>query len=96
MKIIEQQLLGKHLKNDCEDGIVVTPDFVAVIDGSTSKTEHRFNPEMKNGRYCMMLIAEFIRKMKSDISLDEFCQGITAHVFKTYSPDRLDTADKTA
>jgi hypothetical protein len=95
MKIIEQQLLGKHLKNDCEDGIVVTPDFVAVIDGSTSKTEHRFNPEMKNGRYCMMLIAGFIREMKSDISLDKFCREITAHVFKSYSSDRLDTSGRT-
>lgn len=94
MKIIEQQLLGKHLQNDCEDGIVVTPDFVAVIDGSTSKTKHHFNPNMKNGRYCMMLIADFIQGMNPDISLDEFCQGITTHVFKSYSSNMSGLTDR--
>ena len=54
MKIIEQQIVGKHTMNDCEDGIVVTPHFIAVVDGSTSKTPHRFHPDMKNGRYCML------------------------------------------
>lgn len=84
MKIIEQQLRGKHSQEKCEDGIVVTPDFVAVIDGSTSKTRHRINPDMENGRYGMMLIAEFIRKINPEVSLDEFCRGVTAHIFKYY------------
>jgi hypothetical protein len=85
MKIIEQQLIGKHSQADCEDGIVVTPDFVAVIDGSTSKTHRRINPAMKNGRYCMMLISDFIENMRAEISLNDFCNEITARVFKEYA-----------
>ncbi|MGI6243379.1 MAG: hypothetical protein ACOYJK_07595 [Prevotella sp.] len=89
MKIIEQQVIGKHSQEDCEDGIVATSDFVAVIDGSTSKTEQRINPSMKNGRYCMMLISDFIKRMRADLSLHDFCNEITAHIFKAYVSSKL-------
>ena len=84
MKIIERQLIGKHTQGDCEDGIVVTPHFVAVIDGSTSKTKHRFNADMSNGRHCMRMIANFIRKMSTDILLDDFCDQITGLIRGEY------------
>lgn len=84
MKIIERQLIGKHTQSDCEDGIVVTPHFVAVIDGSTSKTSHRFNADMSNGHHCMKMIANFIRKMKIDILLDDFCDQITEIIRSEY------------
>ena len=61
MRIIEQKLVGKHTQETCEDGIVVTDNFIAVIDGSTSKTKIQLNSGMKNGRYCMMLIANYIQ-----------------------------------
>ena len=38
MTITEQFICGKHTADDCEDGIVVSNDFAAVIDGSTSLT----------------------------------------------------------
>ena len=50
MKIAEQFIQGKHSAADCEDGIVVTDHFAAVIDGSTSKTPFRLDPAVKNGR----------------------------------------------
>lgn len=84
MRIIERALVGKHSQDDCEDGIVVTDDFVAVIDGSTSKTKHRVNPEMKNGRYCMTIISNYIKAMSADVSLDDFCEGITEKVHSLY------------
>lgn len=43
MTITEQFICGKHTATDCEDGIVITPHFAAVIDGSTSKTPLRRN-----------------------------------------------------
>ena len=62
--------------------MVVTDDFIAVIDGSTSKTPKHLNPDMKNGRYAMMLISEYIREeLKADASVDEFCQGVTAYIY---------------
>ena len=62
--------------------MVVTDDFIAVIDGSTSKTPKHLNPDMKNGRYAMMLISEYIREeLKADASVDDFCQGVTAYIY---------------
>lgn len=82
MKIIESSIIGKKSPEACEDGMVVTDDFIAVIDGSTSKTPKHLNPDMKNGRYAMMLISEYIReKLKADASADEFCQGVTAYIY---------------
>lgn len=82
MKIIESSIIGKKSQEACEDGMVVTDDFIAVIDGSTSKTPKHLNPDMKNGRYAMMLISEYIREeLKADASVDDFCQGVTAFIY---------------
>ena len=82
MKIIESSIIGKKSQEACEDGMVVTDDFIAVIDGSTSKTPKHLNPDMKNGRYAMMLISEYIREeLKADASVDDFCQGVTAYIY---------------
>ena len=82
MNIIESSIIGKKSPEACEDGMVVTDDFIAVIDGSTSKTPKHLNPDMKNGRYAMMLISEYIREeLKADASVDDFCQGVTAYIY---------------
>ena len=82
MKIIESSIIGKKSQEACEDGMVITDDFIAVIDGSTSKTPKHLNPDMKNGRYAMMLISEYIREeLKADASVDDFCQGVSAYIY---------------
>ena len=82
MDIIESSIIGKKNPETCEDGMVVTDDFIAVIDGSTSKTPKHLNPDMKNGKYAMMLISEYIREeLKADASVDDFCQGVTAYIY---------------
>ena len=94
MKIIESSIIGKKGPEACEDGMVVTDDFIAVIDGSTSKTPKHLNPDMKNGRYAMMLISEYIREeLKADASVDDFCQGVTAYIYnKVY--EKLGVEDR--
>lgn len=88
MNVIEKSIIGKKCQEASEDGLVVTDDFIAVIDGSTSKTPKHLNPEMKNGRYAMMLISEYIRhELKADATVDDFCQGITHYICdKVYKP----------
>lgn len=88
MNVIEKSIIGKKSQEVCEDGLVVTDEFIAVIDGSTSKTPKHLNPEMKNGRYAMMLISEYIRQeLKADALADDFCQGITHYICdKVYKP----------
>ncbi len=87
MKIIEQHLAGKHRQSDCEDGIVVTADYVAVIDGSTSKSPVRINPHTTNGRACMLAVADFIARLAPDDTVGQFCEQVTAHIHALYPAD---------
>ena len=85
MTITEQFICGKHTAADCEDGIVITNDFAAVIDGSTSKTPKRLGPSMKNGRFAMLLISEYIKQMPADYTMNDFCRGITLRIAEEYN-----------
>ena len=84
MTITEHFICGKHNAADCEDGIIITNNFAAVIDGSTSKTPTRLDPSMKNGRFTMMLISEYIKQMPADYTMDDFCRGITLRIAEEY------------
>jgi glycerophosphoryl diester phosphodiesterase len=84
MKIIEQSVIPKSPTKKSEDGIVVTNDFIAVIDGSTSKTPYQHCPWMSNGRYTMQLVSRYIRRMPADISCQQFCEGITRAIARHY------------
>lgn len=84
MQIIEQSIIPKSPDRKSEDGLVVTNDFIAVIDGSTSKTRRRLNPWVSNGRYAMLLISRYIRRMPADTSCRQFCQGVTAYLHRHY------------
>lgn len=85
MTITEQFICGKHTAADCEDGIVITNDFAAVIDGSTSKTPKRLDPSMKNGRFAMLLISEYIKHIPADYTMNNFCRGITLRFAEEYA-----------
>ena len=77
MTIIEQAIVGKVSQEACEDGLAVNDGFVAVIDGSTSKTPIEINPGMSNGRYCMELVKRYVCSMPFDTSVESFCTGVT-------------------
>ena len=84
MKVIESKIEGKKSPESCEDGLVVTADFIAVIDGSTSKTPHHLSPDMKNGRYAMVLISEYIQhELKPESTVEDFCEGVTSYIYNT-------------
>ena len=80
MKIIEQSVIGKTNEEKCEDGIIVTDDFVAVIDGSTSKAPFSFHHGITNGKLCMNVVKSYISSMPGDISMDRFCNLITGYI----------------
>ena len=48
------------------------------------------NHSMRNGRYAMLLITEFIQQMSPTITLDEFCDKITAVIHREYIAHHLD------
>lgn len=89
MQIIEQTLVPKSPTKKSEDGVVVTPDFIAVIDGSTSKTDRRYSLFSSNGRYAMTRIERVIRKLPKDASLLQFCRLATKAIRSKYRKSDL-------
>lgn len=84
MKIIEQLIVGKHDDETCEDGIVITDNFIAVIDGSTSKTSERVNPKMQNGRFAMQLVSDVVSSLPAQITMRQFCSIVTDAIDEAY------------
>ena len=89
MEIIEQNLVAKNPKMKSEDGIVVTNDFIAVIDGSTSKSQYRHSLFRSNGRYAMQLVGRYIRRMPKNTTCEAFLRGVTAYIRKHYRKTML-------
>lgn len=73
--IIEQSLIPKHTGSSlCEDGLFVNENFIAVIDGVTSKGVLTWpeNPRsvsegMTSGRYAKEVLLDALNSMKPDI-----------------------------
>lgn len=84
MKIIESLTIGKKSQETCEDGIVVNENFIAVIDGSTSKSSVQFSLEKNNGRLAMELIHDMIQNMPSQITCEGFCRVVTEGLQEFY------------
>jgi glycerophosphoryl diester phosphodiesterase len=89
MQIIEKTVVAKNPKKKSEDGIVISDNFVAVIDGSTSKSQYRHSLFRSNGRYAMQLTARYIRRMPKNITSEEFFRGVTAYIRKHYKKSML-------
>lgn len=85
MQILEQSVIAKTTEKKSEDGIVVTDNFIAVIDGSTSKTNLRYRLRSSNGRFAMELVTSFLRKAPKEMSCHQFCTGVTRHVRRQYT-----------
>lgn len=81
-------LKGKHSPETNEDGIIVTPDFVAVIDGATAKSDFRLNGKA-SGRLAMEIASEAIRNFPKDISAEQAIQRITDSIYSFYIEHHL-------
>ena len=88
MKIIEQNITGKINAETCEDGIVVTENHVAVIDGSTSKGAQLYEGE-KNGRVAMKVASFLIECLDEECDVDFCMEILTQGIRAMYSKDSL-------
>lgn len=85
MEVIEQSCIAKDPQGKGEDGLVVTPDFIAVIDGSTSKSKYRHSLWRTNGRQAMKIVARYISRMPKETTQEQFLTGVTAAMRSHYS-----------
>lgn len=82
--VVEESFLkGKQSPQTNEDGIVITSDFVAVIDGATAKSSY-LHEGKKTGRLAMELVSEAIREFPADIDAAEALRRITEKIRRFY------------
>ena len=78
VQIIEQFICSKYPdQKKCEDGLFISSDFIAVIDGVTSKGELTwpdgsgggsvFPSPMTSGRYAREILAQALKTMEPGI-----------------------------
>ena len=69
---------------------MTTPDFVAVIDGSTSKAARQILPDMRNGRLAMLLVDQALRQVSATATMKECCAMVTATISEAYHRHGID------
>lgn len=80
MKIPEQFTQGKSGDEALnEDKIVITQDFIGVIDGATSRQGLTLSG-MTNGRFAAHALAAEIEKLPADINAHAAAKHLTAHL----------------
>lgn len=78
MRVVEQYVAAKGGDPEkCEDGVVVTPHYAAVIDGATDKTGRRFDGT-SGGRFVMLALAETLRELPPGLDAQEAVDALTA------------------
>ena len=82
-EIIETYLKGKVSEELCEDGIVVTPNHVAVIDGSTAKNGFIFNGKT-TGRNAMEIISSAIKELPANMKMPDAVSFISTKIRRIY------------
>ena len=81
--VIEQTVRGKSAAQPCQDSIVTTLDYCAVIDGSTAKTDRTYDG-MAPGLLAARLVAESVRALPSKATLEEATSLLTSAIRSYY------------
>ncbi|UPQ86326.1 protein phosphatase 2C domain-containing protein [Ignavigranum ruoffiae] len=78
MKILEKFIAGKNNIEECEDALVISENFIAVIDGVTSKSPFRWQGKT-TGKIASELIKNIIQENQEE-SLQEIICRINAEI----------------
>lgn len=85
IKVLEQNIKGKSLDfNDCEDGIYIKDELIAIIDGATSSSEILWGGNRKPGRFAMNILLEKLEKCSPDTPFEELLEALNAEIRSHY------------
>lgn len=88
MQIIERFLMGKRSDQDlCEDGIFANENFIAVVDGVTSKGKQKWQGKLSSGGYAKEVILRELAAMPRDIDRDGFFIRLDNALLSAYEKD---------
>ena len=84
MKVIEKFLKGKFNNEElCEDGICVTDDFIAVIDGVSSQSHFKYENK-KLGKIICDILLEAIPKLDNEFDCYQSIDFLNDYVLEFY------------
>ncbi len=84
MIIKEQFIMGKHPDQTlCEDGLFISDNFIAVLDGVTSKSNRKFN-NMTGGKAATEIAIDVLKSAPKDISKTALFEYINKAVASLY------------
>lgn len=92
MKIIEQFVSSKTGDlSTCEDGILVTPNFICVVDGVSSKSPLRWQENKTGGQMARDVAFEVIKNFDENIDAQSAIIQINKEIAKHYknNPQRF-------
>ena len=84
MKILEQYINSKNGNLDvCEDGILITDNFVCLVDGATAKGKLLWNGK-KGGYFAKEVILEAVKEFDKDIQAHQAIKLLTEALRRQY------------
>ena len=85
MIINEKFIMGKHPDQSlCEDALFISDDFIAVLDGVTSKSDKKFN-DMPGGKAATQIAIDVLKNVPANIIKAELFQQINNAVASLYN-----------
>ncbi|MDD6275222.1 MAG: hypothetical protein PUB20_00105 [Clostridia bacterium] len=84
ISIIEKSMISKNPDiSKCEDGLYISDDFIAVVDGVTAKGEMKWNG-MTSGCYAKELILSELTKLDPDICAEDAIMQLNSRLTEAY------------
>lgn len=89
INVLEFSVIGKNKEEGkCEDKFFFNNDFVAVIDGATSKSDLKIDGD-STGRKAAEIIWLALNEMQKELDYDEATRFITDQIFQFYIKNGL-------
>lgn len=83
VKVLERFIQGKISEEACEDAIFMSDDFIAVIDGVTSKSDFLYEKKT-TGKLAAQITASVLGKLRQDAAWDEFIAQVNQKIQSFY------------
>lgn len=75
IQVLETFIRGKVSDNQCEDTVVMTSNFIAIIDGVTSKSHFRVDGQT-TGKLASTIIAHVLERAPRELTLQTLIQRV--------------------
>ncbi|MCH5461867.1 hypothetical protein HC026_00315 [Lactobacillus sp. LC28-10] len=92
VQVLETFIQGKVNDEKCEDTIVVTPEFIGVIDGVTSKSQFMYQGQT-TGKLASTMIAGVLERLPKEATLSSLIERVNQQFADFYNRVKF-TADR--